>query len=354
MLVYGKETDREARAEVVLAKSQQFEATLQLVADLTDGLLMGDEWSEELLDTMPSESAELFPSLRLPDETNLSDRRRLSAAALQASFSEKWPQLPMTVLDEKTPQEVAGDETYRVRLTAALLVLEQLAEARSWDLDVDRLREQLGMPTDSPIDPGELEDGTVEPHRWHLLQVEKLEDADLVRRFYKAALFQARRATRKLGAELLQREHLTEMVDMSEVAGSMAKLEDNPDLTLQRLADARRWAEKLNKSPARWYLEELPLRLMMGDAARVQHLMELLSTRHNHEPGVSQSLYNILMRFGIITPDGRMVGQAGAAGPAPDDAVPASDDGPKIWTPDAPASSPAGKKDSKLWVPGMD
>ena len=78
----------------------------------------------------------------------------------------------------------------------------------------------------------------------------------------------------------------------------------------------REQAERAGASPARWYLDELPLRLVRGEAAEVRHIMTVLQTRHASEPGVSETLYQILVRFGIITPEGQIAEMPEAAAPA--------------------------------------
>lgn len=350
-LLFGRETDRDARLEIAVAKNQQYESARKTITEVADGLISADGETEEVLDTISVQMVEMFPSLWFPRDATFAQRKPLTDQVTRAAFQEKWPELPLTALDDKSPAEVAGDETYKLRLTAALLVLEQLAEVNSWPVDVDQLRERLGIPAPERIDLQQVDVTALRPDQWHLVEPDKLDDEMLTRLYVQAVIYRARRALLRLGEEVLKREHLSDSFDVAAVAGELAQASGDPDVSLKWLARARSLAEQKGGSPARWYLSELPLRLLRGESAEVQHIMTVLQTRHIREPGIAEGLYQILVRFGVITPDGRMAGQEeAAAAPAGPDADPNS----QLWTPDA-AQAPAGeKRESKIWVPGMD
>ena len=297
----------------MLAKVEQFDALRTMIAEVAGDLLMSDGEQEEVLDAVPIDTVELFPNLHFPATTPLPDRKRLASEAISNAFTEKWPTMPLAVLDDKTPQEAAADPAYQLRLAAVLLVLEQNAEVESWPIDVDRLREQLNIPVPATIDPTSDDLSTLEPHDWHRVEAEKLTDEQLANLYRQAALYNARTAVQRLAPEVLRRDSLSEQLDMAAVAGGLAQLVDDPDEAVELLSQARSLAVKAGNSPARWYIAELPLRLMRGEANEVQNIMTVLQTKHIREPGVSEALYNILVRFGIITPDGRMAGDPAAA-----------------------------------------
>jgi hypothetical protein len=278
-------------------------------------------------------------------------RRRLANEAAVAAFSQRWPDLPQAALDDKTPAQVAGDPAYAVRLAAVLLVLEQIAEIESWPVDMNQLRQKLGVALPDPIDPSGIELTSLDPQDWARVEMEKLTDDQLLDLYRQSVLFHARGALRRASLEVLGRASLSERIDMAVVSGSMAQLSDDPEEALAYLRRAREYANKAGSSPARWYLAELPLRLLRGDASEARHIMTLLQSHHIREPGVSEGLYNILLRFGIITPDGRISPQAQAVEAAPESPP---DSGQQLWTPDAAAPGEGEKKDSRLWVPGMD
>ena len=118
------------------------------------------------------------------------------------------------------------------------------------------------------------------------------------------------------------------------------------------MADAKQAAAASGGSPARWLLAELSIRLAQADTSECQKLVQTIQTRHMQEPGVAQGLYEILVNYGIISPEGGPAGP-GAAAPPPLAAAPTPEPASKLWTPDAAAAETGGEK-SKLWIPGMD
>ena len=119
-----------------------------------------------------------------------------------------------------------------------------------------------------------------------------------------------------------------------------------------REGNARRIVVKRGESPAALLLEELRLRLLMGrDVGECDRLLQQLRANHINEPGVAQALYQLLVEFGIISPDGRPAAKGRAAGETVAEAA-APPEPSKLWTPDAPA--PASEKKSALWTPDMD
>ena len=87
MLLFGKETDRDARLELFLAKGEQFELGLKMVSEMVGDLVAGDPPSEEILDSPPIDLIELFPAVHFSNETTPSvERRRLSDQAVSVAF----------------------------------------------------------------------------------------------------------------------------------------------------------------------------------------------------------------------------------------------------------------------------
>jgi hypothetical protein len=296
---------------------------------------------------------ELFPQLWFSPETPYGDRRRISDAAVSRAFTDKWPQLPLAALDDKTPREVADDPAYRLRLKASLLALEQMAELQSWPVDMAQLYTTLGIAQPAILDPTTCDPEAVPPHRLHRVTVGKLTDDQLVVCYQRASLFGGRTALRMLGEEILRRDTdtLRKQLDLASICGDQASLVGDADVALMYLQRAKEYSTRQGTSPAQWYLSELPLQLLRGDGQAAQNAIQVLQTRHMQEPGVAQALMSILVRFGIVTPDGRLASEAAQPAAAP--AAPAAPS--QVWTPDATsAAGTAEPKESKLWLPGMD
>lgn len=351
--LYGRETDREARLETVLPKTEIFDQACAILEQVGGELLASEGRQEEILDTIPLDMVELFPQLWFSPETPYPDRRRIADAAVSRAFTDKWPQLPLAALDDKTPREVADNPAYSVRVKAALLALEQLAELQSWPVDASQLYTTLGITPPATLDPTTCRPEAVPPHRLHRLDVGKLTDEQLVNCYQRAALFGGRNALHLLGEEILRRDTdtLRKELDLASICGDQAGLVGDADVALTYLQRAKEYAARQGTSPAQWYLSELPLHLLRGDGQAAQKAIQVLQTRHMQEPGVAQALMSILVRFGIVTPDGRLASEAAQPAAAP--AAPAEPS--QVWTPAAAsAAGTAEPKESKLWLPGMD
>jgi len=131
------------------------------------------------------------------------------------------------------------------------------------------------------------------------------------------------------------------------------------------LAKAQEIAKAKGRSPARYLLAELPYRLQRGEEQESRRILNLLTTRHVKEPGVQESLLNLLAQLGLVRVDpatGRpviLMPSGGVPGAAPtaigEEASPAAAAPPPksaLWTPDQFGPAPSGGEGkSKLWIP---
>jgi hypothetical protein len=127
---------------------------------------------------------------------------------------------------------------------------------------------------------------------------------------------------------------------------------DRNQEALELLGEAKAFGEANNISIANLLLTEVSLRLTAGDGAGFQKAIETLSTRYGGEPEVMARLQQMLMAYGLISPDGspRQTPPAAAGTPS---AAPAAGGPGEIWTPDSAAPASKGGE-SKIWIPGMD
>ncbi|MHB8969500.1 MAG: hypothetical protein ACYC3X_00660 [Pirellulaceae bacterium] len=344
--LYGRETDRSARLEATVPKSEIFDQVRSKLMEIAGAQLTSEE-SEEILETIPRLLVDLQPKCHFPPTTMVSVRKRIITPVVQQAALEAWPKMPLTVLDGKTPAQVVGDPAYRVQLAAALIALEQYADVYGWMIEVDAIRQKVGVPVPGPLDPPAGDDVVqLAPADWARVIPEKLADPDLVRLFERTVAYNAHRAVWRLGNELLIRPSLAEQVNRSAVCLVLAELSKDLDESLDLVLKGKQFATETNQSPARCLLAELSLRFLRGDVAEAQQIMMTLQAHHRQEPGVMKSLQNLLVRLGIISPDGRP-----AAGLQPTEPEPAAPAPSQLWTPDAPQTAAEGQKPSKLWVP---
>ncbi len=156
MLLFGRQTDREPRLEVLSVSRRELEEINALLAEVSGGQLSRPN-DEKVTGKLSVSQDMLAHNWRLPEGTTQEDLQRLSDQALERAVLSRWPQTPLGLLDGKTPQEVDGQEAYRVKLLAAILILEQWMEQQGGHLEMNRLRAQLGLPALAPIDPQEAD-----------------------------------------------------------------------------------------------------------------------------------------------------------------------------------------------------
>ena len=144
------------------------------------------------------------------------------------------------------------------------------------------------------------------------------------------------------------RPSLDKDVDKGAVYAMLASLAESTSEAVECLHKAQSAADAAGKSSAQYDLEEMMLHLRLGHGDEAARKLEHIQTRHGNEPGVRQTLMQLMYQAGLIGPDGRATGQA-MAEPAMAGAGASPVDAGKLWTPGGAA--PAGKK-SALWVPG--
>jgi hypothetical protein len=366
LLLYGKETDRPARVEFVTVKTADFEAKQKHLKDLL-GPLGGEKLGEEETGRISNVVAALAINWRFPDDTPTDLRKRMMQEQRAQTLLSIWPNLPMGVLDGKTPRQSVADPAGQVRVQAIILQMD-LAEPVE-NPDYNKLRRSLGLPMLETIDPSGIRVETLSPARQTRLDVGRLTDEQLVAVYRRAVVTSSPRLLRKIGLEIVSRPSLDrhEALDKSEVYDILSRMALDAGEALAYLVKAQEVAKAKGKSPARFMLAELSYRLQRGEEQESRRILNALTTKHANEPGVQQALVNLLGQLGLIRMDpatGRPVmmipsGGVPGAGPTPlgatgDEAAPAAPP-PKsaLWTPEqlTPAA-PGGEGKSKLWLPG--
>jgi hypothetical protein len=349
LLLWGKQTDRQARLVVVSLPASVLEAVQSYLGEV-GGSLLGAP-SQTVVDRTSASAELLNRRFRPGDEASEETVQQLVEQFIQRAIFEQWPQLPLGVLDGKTPQQAAADEAYRTRLQGAILVLELMAAQTTALPDTNRLRSQLGLPLLAPIDPRQTAVERLPLVRLARVEVEQLTDEQLLTCYRRAMAFTAQDALLRFARSIVQRPSLAEKHEQRQQAlAVLVRQAVNPAEALTCIEQGREAAAAQKLSCAAWDLMELNVRLGMRQQTEVSQLLNHLQSRHLQEPGVAQALNRWLMSIGAIRPDGTPAvapRQAAADAAAPAEAAPEPG---KIWTPGSAA--PSGEK-PKLWTPDM-
>ncbi len=344
--LYGRQTDREARLEVgdlLETEADQVDAILKQFV----GQGLRPESTREAEMQFSASRELLGPRNWFPPGTSPELARRLAGQARQGRAMGRWCDMPLGILEGKSPREAAADGVNRVRLSAVLLLMEQWSGMSGEPLELDPLRERFGLPVPGPIDPATAPVRSVPLVRLARVEAEKLSDEDLLHGLRRAFVFDMTAAIRRFSRAVLERPALADHDFWLTACQMAAHTEPDPELALQFVDRGRKAAVDRGGSSASWDLMELPIHLSRGESAEASRVFQHIEREHLSEPGVAQALAGILVDLGICHPDGTpavpLREAVGAGQPA--EAAPG-----QIWTAD---SQPAGSE-KKLWMPGMD
>jgi len=364
LLMFGKETDRDARIEVIFERYRDNDRQLEQLIKQSGGLIHTPPTADDVVDAYLASGLAASPKLRFPQGISASQRNRLSDEISRRGLLEDWPASPNVALAGKTPLEARDDPHLAVPLAANITLLEQDARQQRVPINFDELRSKLGMPLPGEIDPAEGDVRKIPLLRMHRVNAEKLDDEQLVELYARAMSHFAVSAIERLGHEVLRREQLAADLWFEEVCALLSEITSDLDVALERIQRAQEEAKKQNRSPGRWLVNELALRMRRQEDEHIERLFKEIRYRHGSEPDVLERLYALLSQLGLIGPDGQVIdspqamADAGASAAAP--ASGGADGEGGLWTPEGgsaaaqPAAAPSSGGESKLWVPGMD
>jgi hypothetical protein len=346
-LLFGRQTDCEARFQVTGVTADEVAVVRQLIVE-TAGDAIDPQPKEEVVGAWSSTQKVMRAAWQPPRDITPEELRPLLDEYQRKAMLQQWPALKLGALDGRSAREAAGDPNYRIRLAAAMLVLDFWSDRLPVPFDLNELRKELGLPIPAPIDAKEQPVQDIPITRLDRLKLDDLSDQDLVLAFYRAGAFAIRSVLRKSAELIVARPSLAESEDRLHAYATLIRTEQDLSKALEYLAQARAWSDAHKESNASWDLMELSLRFAARDVREAMRLIEHLQKNHVEEPGVAESLTRMLMEVGLIRPDGTPAAMPRGAQAAPmAEAEPTSGG---LWTPDGEGGQSAGGG-GKLWTP---
>jgi tetratricopeptide (TPR) repeat protein len=341
---FGKETDRSARIEFFAPRDEHYENALSaLKAALGD--LLGARGEESVTMSLPKADWLLTSKLVPPLDTPQPERTAYALATRHEALLQEWPQFKRQLFSGKSAQEAASDPAMKLRVAAAVLILEMRGDGFE-PSDIAALRETLGLPQPAATDPTDMDTRTLTLPRLLRLDVTKLSDENLVSVYEQSNHFYLHGVFIAAAKAIIDRPSLDNQIDKSVVMIQLAQFaRDGAEMKtwFDRAREANR-AKGL--STAQVELNELQLHLARRNGAEAQVILERIYAQHISEPGVQQTLFTLLYNAGLISETGmpsaamRGAGENAAASPAASGG---------LWTPDSAAAAPA--KKSAIWTP---
>jgi Flp pilus assembly protein TadD len=348
ILFYGRQTDRDARVEFTAPQLDDWKDRVGHVRALIGSHLKGEP-TEETVGFMNRNAAVLAVNWRFPDDTPEAERRELIMQQRKHLLLNVLPDAPQAGLDGASLRQGAADPALQNKALATILLMD-LAQPQDEPV-FNELRHALGLPTVDELDPAGRRVQSLSVAQLCRLDVTKLGDDDLMRVFTRGTLVSCRRLVLKAGREVINRPSLDKTANKEDIFEILARQSSDPAETIDLLAKAQDWAKAHGRSPARFMLQEIPLRLLRGEQAEFTRIMDTLRSKHMNEPGIAQGLYMLLAQLGLIRPQGGAMPQQPAAAGIP--VTPAAAPAAGLWSPNQPVPAAAEPK-SKLWLPGMD
>lgn len=349
------ERDLDAVAIITGFATPEFETR---IADFEK--LLGDEITKpasrhELTETEVEPIArELAPYFRrkLFSAASETNQRALQEGWWKHLIDDVWWNAPQAALDGKSPAAVAADSQFRVRLTAAVYVLDALSERLNGIVDLEAILSRLGLKPLAPISPTTAEPlSSLSPMQLQRLPIAELSDAQLVNVYRRAAVIGHRRFATRVLKEVVARPHCLEQIGADRVFEGLLEIAHQES----RHADAIGWAQKAREHAARspqnferlckWTMMEFLLRSENPDDAELPNLYRTL---HDYYAPKVPEVARMLEQFAAANADElswlRSADLLVGSGAAPTSGG--------LWTPTGSSEPAAGSK--KLWLPGQE
>lgn len=362
VVVYGKQTDKDAHLIYAAPQTGLFEENLQdFRSKVSDQL--GDEQDEAITDVSPALAEAMNPRWFFPQDTPRELRQSLLDEHRELAIFEVWPTVKQGCLEGLTPLEASEKPEFGLRLAATILRLELTTENSNNAVDLNPLRSKLGLPEVQAIEPVDesVDIAKIPAYRLNRLEVEKLSDEELTTAYHKALVPLARHAFRRLAQEAIRRD-LGEDIDLANAYNFLARLSASSDQALKHIEDGRQWAVGQGQSPAKWMVDELSIRLSRGEIEHAQRLLNELRLRHLQEPGIADSINQVLAQYSSAHPEASQSEAPVESEPVLVSTTDTNEAATGLWTPDGDnvvasndeGENQPGEGESKLWVPGMD
>ncbi|MFO0914594.1 MAG: tetratricopeptide repeat protein [Pirellulales bacterium] len=359
LAIYGRETDRAARAEFTSIRTEAFDAKLAKLREILGDSVVADGESEEVVGNIPRLQADLdmqvLPHRDLPVMTMFRFRRQLINQFAYQQLAD-YPYL--AELQGTTLRQVAADPKRKLMTEALLMNYETFLGNVNPDFDPTVVRQQIGvalpelMPAEEALAILPRDSAAIYWLPW--VDVAQATPLQLSSLYAIAGHYGLRWAQRRIGQEILGRADWPESAGDQPVLPQLAvvtdliRRTDSPLELVELSVKGQELALAAGKLPVPWMLTEFQAYFRVGDAVNCQRIYERLESRYMHQPEAAKMIYQTLVQIGAIQP------QVSPRDAAALQAVPASASSASgLWTPDGPqpAAAPAAESPSKLWVP---
>lgn len=363
LLLYGKQTDRDARIELHVTTEHKDRLTARI--GQVAGSDFGPETESLSMARLPWLTNRLQPEFQFKPtaELNAEQVAALYRDYLEKVFVPEWLSRSSSDFGGKTPEELAKAGNAGAKLAGAIATLGVLADSRSAGELTAMLRKKLNLPEPTVLRSPDSDEealrffNALPAWRWSRVDLSNVSPAVLGQLLSVAQLLSVTEAAEKFADKILA-QPAPETLDSAaanvrllayEAALESASLESPPTRAFELLDKATAEAKKYGVSDSRLNLREVMLRLAAGDVVGFQRTVEHLAREHRNEPETMDALQSMLINLGVLNPDGspRQMPVPGQS------ADPLTQGGPGERLGGDLGTGPS-QPSSGLWTPGSD
>ncbi|QDV69493.1 hypothetical protein Poly24_32090 [Rosistilla carotiformis] len=353
-LLFGKQTDRAARLELLSVCGIELDEAMKFFTSLS-GVSGEPKVSEETIPLMSAASVNM-PIMRVGGTQ--AEARKLQTIVNNREFVGRVLATPLPLFGGKTAGETLDDPAYALQRTALARVIESYDVMYDDPAVLDQLRTALKVSALPPIDI-ESDDQvyTLPVDALYRVNVESASKQPLFILLDRARNFRCTPVLRATAERLLAIDLGEDEVRIKPHA-YIAWIDSTSDESkaLELLAEAKAWAKANSVSHAPMLLNECLRRVQSGDGEGFQTTVQEIIRDFSNDANVMGQLQQLLVELGVINPDGspRHAPQQAAPMGLGNEPSPAASGGSGLWTPDSPTPPQTPGEGSKLWVPGAE
>lgn len=351
VFVYGKQTDRAARIEVLDVRQPRLDEVRSRLQAVVGDITLEEEQGELLPMLVACQPA--VAMIRF--QAKPAEAEKLQNDLVAARMPTAITTIESPLLGGGSLQSTCDDDSLMFERTVMIRIVQQydaiVSKGQAIIDEAFKLAQLEPLPMLKP-EAGEVE--AISNEDLNRIDSTDLDAESLIYLLQRSQQVSATPLLRRVAKQIIATD-LSEEQQPAKMLAYMTLINaaEGNEEALSLLEEGKAFAEANNIPISNLLLSEVSLRLSAGDGPGFQNTIETISQRYGNDPEVMARLQQTLMAYGLISPDGTPR-QAGPAGPAPT----AGGGGGELWTPNSGSpSSPAtesGSGGGKLWVPGMD
>ena len=301
LLLYAKQTDRSARLEYIVPKTQTYDDNLEILKNILGELYETPKTS--VIDSIPELDAMMSWDWILPEETSFDKHAGLMKEQIRKRLVDTWMNYPLRSLGDVSVRDAHKDETKRPEIQALLTDLEHNSHRGMYPEEViNEMRSELGIEKLSPIT---LPDRDIEVTFTLLranLDFQKCEESKLFRIHEFGMMVRCLPIIDRTCHAMLSRADVQDKVQKDRIYAVLASISDDTDEVLDYLSKAKQEAKSAGRSIGTFLVQEFEFRLSRGMHENLKELIRTIQSRHLDEPEVEYRLTEVLMKYGLYDP----------------------------------------------------